>query len=49
MNPLMPSISETLYCALPGKNKMHLAHINFPESIEVCITVLNIYHYSYLN
>lgn len=42
MNPLMPFLSETLYCALPGKNKTHLAHIKYPESIEVCFISLNV-------
>lgn len=35
MIPIMPFLSETLYCALPGKDKTHLAHIKFPESDEV--------------
>lgn len=33
----MPFLSETLYCALPGKNKSHLAHTKFLESNEVCL------------
>jgi len=35
MNPLMPFLSETLYCALPGKNNTPIAYTKFPEPIEV--------------
>uniref|UniRef100_A0A2S2Q8D5 valine--tRNA ligase n=1 Tax=Sipha flava TaxID=143950 RepID=A0A2S2Q8D5_9HEMI len=34
MNPIMPFLTETLYCALPGKNKTSINHIKFPDSIE---------------
>ncbi|XP_003240691.1 valine--tRNA ligase isoform X1 [Acyrthosiphon pisum] len=34
MNPLMPFLSETLYCALPGKNNTPVAYTKFPEPIE---------------
>lgn len=35
MNPLMPFLSETLYCALPGKSNTPIAYTKFPEPIEV--------------
>lgn len=41
MNPIMPFLSETLYCALPGKDKTHLAYIKFPECAEVYFIVFN--------
>jgi hypothetical protein len=37
-------LSETLYCALPGKNKTQIAYIKFPESIEVYL-LYNIVYY----
>lgn len=37
----MPFISETLYYALPGKDKMHLTHMKFPEPYEVNLTEFN--------
>lgn len=35
MSPIMPFLSETLYCALPGKNKSQIAYTQFPEPDEV--------------
>jgi len=40
----MPFLSETLYCALPGKNKTQIAYTKFPEPIEVYL-IYNIVYY----
>lgn len=40
MNPLMPFLSETLYYALPGKNKTPITFTKFPEPIEVYFFIL---------
>lgn len=42
MNPLMPFITETLYCALPDKNQTSIAHVEFPESIKVYFIIIYI-------
>lgn len=37
----MPFLTNTLYCALPGKNKTCIVDSKFPEPIEVYLIVLN--------
>lgn len=48
INPIMPFLTETLYCALPGKDKTSIENMKFPESIEVYFTIINLYLNAYV-